>query len=341
MTINVKQYRKDEENRWSVPLFETALSSGIMPLFVNKDEVLYHIGTAFLICRFGVFVTAAHCILQALAEHGFDTKEFEPGHDYDLDLLKTNVKLSVLHWHNDGDRIRASVWSVASMTAFPPTDVAYGSLNIHNQPNPVVIPTLSFALPGCETEVLTLGYPKNNFPPIDLRLVHEGRFDWSAYRPPLVVTAGRVSATILRGYNFAKGPCAITTCPTENGMSGGPVINAAGNVCGIVSGSMILAEGNGSLASLLYPVLCMPIRTVWEPQKGFRMNVDTPLIDAVPRGWVKSDGTEQLHRVVKENGRWRVDPQVTIDNRRCIFDTRADYHDDRPSQPLNNSSGAK
>jgi len=308
-----------------------------MPLFVIKNDILYHIGTVFLICRFGVFLTAAHCISQALHEHGFDMPESHSDKEYDL--LRSQIKMAVLHWHRDGDRIKVRTWNVLSMTVFHPTDIAFGSLDIHDQPNVVTTPTLSFAIPDGESSVYALGYPKNDLPPIDLQQARDGLFDWRNYQPPLMAAAGTVNATILQGYNYTKGPCIVTTCQTENGMSGGAVINSQGSVCGIVSGSAILSGGDGALASLLYPVLCMPIRSVWEPAQGFRMNFNIPLLEAIPKGWVKSDGTHELHRIVDNNGQLQVEPLVSVENGRYIFDNRASYHADQPSLPINKPDG--
>lgn len=127
MSIDVEQFRRGDERRWEIPLFATDLTAGVMPLFVNKDDFLHHIGTAFLISGAGVIATAAHCIAAAMRLHGLDPDRFPPGEEHDL--LNTQVKLSVLHIHKDGERVQCSIWSVANAQIAHPTDVAFGCLH--------------------------------------------------------------------------------------------------------------------------------------------------------------------------------------------------------------------
>jgi S1-C subfamily serine protease len=331
MSINIDQFRTGADSRWELPLFSTDLGAGVMPLFVNKDDQLFHIGTAFLISAAGVFATASHCIMEALRFHGVLDRDFEPGKDYDL--LNSSVKLSVLHIHNYGEGVRFSIWSVANMQVAHPTDVAFGFLHGVDAPSPVAPARLSFAVPAPDSLVRAIGYPKNDLPPISLEAIREKRFDWANYRPKLVVAEGRVRGTVMQGYGIVKGPCLVTECPTEHGMSGGPVVNQAGDVCGVVSAGATLDNITGSTLSLLHPTLPVGLKVVWTPHPAVALNFGMPLIMAVDRGLVKSDGTENLHRLVADGERFRVDPVIDRQHVSRVFDNAQDFWDERPARP--------
>src|SRR5262249_50496068 len=155
-----------------------------------------------------------------------------------------------------------------------------------------------FAVPPPDSLVRAIGYPRNDLPPISLEAIREKRFDWMTYRPKLVVAAGRVRGTVMQGYGIVKGPCLVTECPTEHGMSGGPVVNEAGDVCGVVSAGATLDNTTGSTLSLLHPTLPVGLKMLWRPHPAVTLNFGMPLIMAVDRGLVKSDGTEDRHRLV-------------------------------------------
>jgi hypothetical protein len=304
-----------------------------MPLFVNKDEVLHHIGSAFLISPAGLIATASHCIAEALRVHGFAPDEFRPGEEYDL--LQTKVKLSVLHVHSADARANFSIWSVANMQVAHPTDVAFGCLHDVDAPAARAVPALTFEVPGPDTWLHAIGYPANNLPPLELRAARDKTFDWRAYQPTLVAATGQVKAVILHGYTpITRGPCVVTDCPTLRGMSGGPVITGAG-VCGVVSGSTHLEDGaDGSVLSLLYPTLSIPLDLVLHPAPNFAFRTRISLFAAAERGLVKSDGSHRRHRIVEDDGKFRVDPLIDAAHLPRVFDTRRDFVEARPSRPL-------
>lgn len=244
MRADFDKFRLGDAREWEVPLFETDLPAAIMPLFVNKDETLHHIGTAFLISGAGIIATASHCIAEALRFHDLAQDDFPGGTDHDL--TGSGVKLSVLHLQTDGIRVHAFLWSIAHIQVALPTDVAFGTLYDVGAPKNVPALRLSFDVPAPNSRVRAVGYPKNDLPPISLTAARDGKFDWSGYQPTLSAAVGQVRGALLQGCPPVKGPCLATNCPTKNGMSGGPVINEVGDVCGVVSASMMLEEGNGS-----------------------------------------------------------------------------------------------
>jgi hypothetical protein len=335
MPINISQFRAGDERRWNIPLFETDITAGVMPLFVNKGEMLYHIGTAFLISSAGVFVTASHVIAEALRQHGLWHGEFPPGED---DLLRTDVKLSALHIYTRGNEARFSIWSVANVQIAHPTDVAFGFLHGVDAPMERASCSVSFDVPAPDSWVQAIGYPTNDLPPIDLMSVRDNRFDFRAYQPTLVAAAGQVRGLVLDGfYPVANGPCLVTDCPTIPGMSGGPVVNESGNVCGVVSANLYLPDGlEGSALSMLYATLPIPVRVVWRPTPQFTMNVTIPIVLAAQRGLLKSDGSHVLHRIVVDEFGTRVDPLIRGEHLSRVFANRRDYWDDRPAQPFPN-----
>ncbi|HWE93648.1 MAG TPA: serine protease [Tepidisphaeraceae bacterium] len=332
MKIDIKQFRQGDERQWTIPLLATDLPAGVMPLFVNRDNLLHHVGTAFLISAAGVIATAAHCIMHALWVHGFEAHEFPPGKVYDL--LQTRVKLSVLHIQNDGQRAVFSIWSVANAQIAHPTDVAFGCLHDVDAPTARTTPVLTFAVPAPDSWIYAIGYPQNQLPPIDLNMASEGQFDWTAYQPTLLAAIGQVRGLLLQGCEpVAKGPCIVTDCATSAGMSGGPVFSEAG-VCGVVTSNVYLPDGReGSALSLFYPTLPISLNLVWNPNPEFQLATSLPLITAAERGLVKSDGTHALHRIVVDGEGFRVDPLIHRDHLAHVFDNRRDFCDGRRSRP--------
>jgi hypothetical protein len=308
-----------------------------MPLFVIKDDQLHHIGTAFLISAHGVFATAGHCIMEAMRVHGISTDHFEPGGEYDL--LHTDVKLSVLHAKTENGRVQLMLLPVMNMQVALPGDVAFGFLNGAFSKELLDAPRLSFGIPSAGSIVRAIGFSKNELPPIPMDLALAGEFDWPAYQPLLTVAIGRVRGTVLQGYGLVKGPCLLTDCPTENGMSGGPVINEAGDVCGVVSASASLEEGQGSLVSLLFPTLPVGLQVVVKPHPVFTLNLGIPLLMAVQRGLIRSDGTEKLHDIVIDGDQVRVDPLVAKEHLGGVFERAQDLWDQRPATPRSRDAG--
>jgi hypothetical protein len=304
-----------------------------MPLFVNKDDFLHHVGTAFLISAAGVIATASHCIMAAFRLHDIPQNQFQGGRDYDL--LQTEVKLSVLHIHHDGQRASFSLWSVANAQIAHPTDLAFGFLHDVDAPTARAAPSLSFRVPAPDSWVQVIGYPGNDLPPINMKMAREGTFDWRAYQPTLLAATGKVKGIILqRCEPVTTGPCIITDCPVSHGMSGGPVISDNG-VCGVVTANTYLEDGSdGSALSLFYPALPIPLNLAWTPHPQFTLTSQVPLIQAAEWGLVKSDGTHRMHRIVGDGGQFRVDPFIAKDHLYRVFDNRRDFCDGRPSRPL-------
>lgn len=75
-------------------------------------------------------------------------------------------------------------------------------------------------------------------------------------------------------------------------MSGGPIINQQGHVCGVVSRGFDMVDESMSIAyaSLLAPALSLT--TEWADQSGATFQCD--LAELARRGWIHTDGTENL-----------------------------------------------
>jgi hypothetical protein len=333
VSIDIHKFRKGDERQWQVPLLDSDLPAGIMPLFVNKDEFLFHVGTAFLISSTGVIATAAHCIKEAIRRHDVQLEDADG--DMEYDLLQTKVKLSVLHIHNDGQCAHFSIWSVANIQIAHPTDIAFGFLHGVDAPTARAVPCLSFRVPSPDDWVQAIGYPTNTLPPIDFTRARNRTFDWSSYLPTLLASTGQVKAIILRDCQpVTKGPCIVTDCPTLPGMSGGPVV-CQNTVCGVVTNNLHLPDGaDGSALSLFYPALPVSLNLVWNPHPKFNISFRMPLVQAAERSLVKSDGTHLMHRFRKDGDQYRVDPLIEKEHLRYVFDTRADFWNGCPSQPL-------
>jgi hypothetical protein len=167
---------------------------------------------------------------------------------------------------------------------------------VGRQKPPPVFPRLDIAPPRVGEIVTAYGFSES-----DVTETDKGSIVWKT-NP--TVSRGRVTAVYHRGrekgmYSF---PVFETDVRVENSMSGGPVFNSAGSLCGILAGALPHVEGepDRSYFSLLWPALglvfqgknweslLVPARSLWW---GARFGVvDVLNLDLVER-WM--DGPQE------------------------------------------------
>ena len=113
-------------------------------------------------------------------------------------------------------------------------------------------------------------------------------------------------------------------------MSGGPVFNEDGYVCGIVSASASLSFDR-SLAALFYPAMMTSI-TVGIQMGAMRLNGVQPLLQFVERGAVRTDGSEELVTYIPEPDGWRIGPSIHKDDMPFVFDDLAGLEKNQPAK---------
>lgn len=329
-SMNLRDYQRAGEGFWYLPSWTHPVGQGVMPFFVELDRRLFPVGTAFVVGRFGLVASAAHCIYQALRERGIEVR---PGH---RDI--TSLGFRVLHYRPAEGEVRFTLWPLEHIQIALPTDVLFASL-VWN----AGIQTMNFAispsLPRVGKKVLTLGYVDFRFPDggIPLGDVAAGRFDWNAnYSHRLGVSEGTVQSIFLRRFmrGYLDGPCFLTSAATRHGQSGGPVFNEAGDVCATHSADATLFSSEPSaLASPLYAALPVEIKTTARLGKVFSMTYAASLLQLIDQGIVRSDGTEALADIVQEGVSYRVNPRVHLDDCGRVYEDFHAYTRDDPATP--------
>lgn len=139
---------------------------------------------------------------------------------------------------------------------------------------------MTFSRPREKTSVLAFGYPQANGPTITKAAVFA----------PLTATQG----TLREVHAPKRDTCLLTfpvfrsDYPSPHGMSGGPVVNEEGLVCGVVASAFDTSDERISYASLLAPALRLAMATR-EDGEG------KTLYELCEEGTVSSDGSHRLY----------------------------------------------
>lgn len=136
--------------------------------------------------------------------------------------------------------------------------------------------------------------------------------------------------------SFGSGACYAVDAPIDAGMSGGPVFNDDGYVCGLNSSTDPAEEGS-SLIAALYPALLTPIPYGLELANGqVRFRQSRLLIDLIGSGAIESDGSEERVHFHREGDRWRIGPMIHEDDSDRVFEGGHAFLENRKAVPEEN-----
>lgn len=211
-------------------------NSAVAPVMVLGPDEIYCVGTAFNIAPDGVWVTAAHVIDEAIeiahnlrgSYVGVLWTGSGAGEDVP-DLLGGPIRVSMIRRSSNGS-------DLALLRA--------GMVRVADQ-KPLLFPCLrlSARLPRVGTKISAVGYARlsvtSDIRTPDLREV--------TIDPNFHFTSGEITQVFPEGRDRLMLPtaCFETSARFDPGMSGGPVMDEEGAVCGVVA-SGIDPDGSGA-----------------------------------------------------------------------------------------------
>ena len=201
-------------------------------------------------------------------------------------------------------------------------DVTFSSLQNTNDMSTLINP-LSFDIPEIGEPVFSVGYADFDFPNegIEWSKIQDGTFDWRLYNHRLFKIEGivkRIFTTFSSG--FLKGPCFMFSSKIKHAMSGGPIYNTNGYICGVNSaGATMFSEESMSLGSLLYPML--PKSLHFSIDLGpIKMNDIRPMFQLIKQGILKTDDSEERVSFTLDQNNMIAHPRIPVASRAYIHD---------------------
>ncbi len=259
--------REPGQDSWVLPPWGHAISLGVYPLLTGARGILELVGTAFSFSNIGFVGTALHSILEVCKAEGIPLPDLRAsGERRQPEIRLRNATLAVLHHTvSEDNSINATIRPLQTVDAFPPSEIAIAFPRFQTDLPFFSLP-LSFDVPRVGSVVKCIGYTSAGAGThkIDLAAFEDGGVSVPiTYEHTLQVTEARVTDIFVRQFasRFVEGPCFAIDAELPHGMSGGPVLNEAGFVCGVVAaGASTFFARPASLVSMLYPIALGTVR---------------------------------------------------------------------------------
>lgn len=326
--MNLRDFRKSQSDlEWELPAWGHPISQGVTPLLIGVHGRLFPVGTAFTTGEKVTFmITATHNIDQLVKEDPRFASVIGQGRLEGSHNLSDGYALYALHHRMDGGNVHLTLWPLEKIDGASPTDVVFAHPQFSTDIQTLVTP-LSFDIPAVGEVVLSIGYSEFSYPEhgIDLEAVKSGNFDWlGAYSHRLFVTEGTVERVFIQKFasGYVGGPCFAFSPEIRHGMSGGPIYNANGNVCGVNSaGASTFFSEPMSLGSMFYPMLTRTLR--FGAKLGpLTLSAAHVMLDLIAHGTLKTDGSEQSVAFTQDEqtGNMIAHPRSPIASRDYVHD---------------------
>jgi len=266
---------------------ETGLKSPITELAFSlaayKDGKWRASGTAVSIAsRF--LITAKH-VIQDYWKHFGDGSKLRGSITGEFGIIARQML-------NGGSQM--SIWQVRRMWLSPNTDIAFLKVD------PITeyaknykkwrVPQLQLSPPNIGERVSAFGYHTP-----DINFKQEGNKIEVRWDDHPSTSVGEVESVFehRRDNSFMNFPCFQTNARFEGGMSGGPIFNDSGKVCGLVCSSLVGSslEGFTSYGTVLWPSMSTYVH--FTPDGKFS-DVPHRLLDLANSGVINTTDNEKL-----------------------------------------------
>jgi len=282
----------------------------VLPLVVKIDEMIQPIGTGFVVNPDGLFITAAHVLEEAYKfavrrkrDDGtyYDHYEFYAIYVSNEPLPESDSTVGGLVPIN-------FIWSPKDL------DIGFGWLNLPRRVsdntllslNPVCIRP---AIPKIGEKINAIGYYEMD------GAIRQGDIPNIDYQHKTAISKGVIVEIHpeYRDKGMLSFPCFRTDARFEHGMSGGPIFNEFGYVCGVVCSSSDTPESGDftSYGSLIWPIFGCHIDIALD---GNPMPKKTLLYDLATKGLIKTDDTfNRVYVETADSGECTVKISMTND----------------------------
>ena len=256
------------------PITEFAL--GIM---AHKNEHYYASGTAIVIGP-RLAITAQHVIDDFFER--FDGNELSGPSNSDLQVFQIlNTGKSGLIW-NITRLWRCGYTDIAVLHLTPTTQTTQKALKYHWR-----FPKLDLIPPKVGKRIAAFGYSNPN---ID---TNDNPIAWTVYPRTSI---GEVLEVYHQKRDSCKAPypCFHTNARYDGAMSGGPVFNDRGHLCGIICSTyppFNNTDEHASYVTSLWPLMGMKINV---NREGYPKNVEYPMLELARDGIIHTEGWEQV-----------------------------------------------
>jgi hypothetical protein len=242
---------------------------------VYEDEIVPG-GSGFLI-SFGLGITAAHIVDELFERHSLRVNKKSTEPDYPIVVGQLVEKGSfALQWSVK------KIYRMPSMSENPsPIDLALielvpfhpeedGRFGAYRRRRPL----LRLSPPPVGSKVKAYGYVES-----DVRK-SSSEYVWTHRHKTADGVVQKIHSPV-RDWSGMAFPCFETDATFDPGMSGGPVADSRGRVCGMISRGMTSEDGAVSWASSIWPAMGIQIRGV-------------SLYELARNGIVRTDGLEHV-----------------------------------------------
>ena len=287
---------------------ETGLNSPItefaLALAGLKENSWYASGTAIVIAPY-LAITAKHNIEDywKLAEYQ-QLRETEPG---DSIVERASFALVACQILDEGKS--GVLWNITRLWLSPFSDIAFLRLTPSSERaanHKWRIPKMNLLPPDIGSRIVGFGYTESSVDIIETQNGIEVKWKDSP-----ITTVGEVIEIheLRRERGTLKFPCFRTNARFGHGMSGGPVFNLSGELCGIISLGLEPSENHPeyiSYAASLWPSMGTEIDM---EREGITQGGSYPVLELAMQGYINAKGWERITIVKKPEERIH---QVTL-----------------------------
>jgi len=273
-----------------LPEFGHKIQQSVMTLITIADGQIIPVGTGFTISVDGLMMTAVHVIEQAVKK--MVSKRYDDGR------IENHLEFYALyltdkrHGQNN-DFVLGGLLPIHKVWFLRPLDVGFCFIRrpiIDGEPLRFPVCRLSPGLPKVGENILGFGY-----------YGMEGGIQGETqdgqilvdYRQETAFTGGKIVEVFQqkRDSSMLNFPCFRTDARFEHGMSGGPIMNEKGYVCGVICSSLPSVGENPeyiSYGSLIWPIMGTSIEVAQHEGAKPEMML---LYDLIQKGYIFSDET--------------------------------------------------